>query len=63
MKGKIKFFMKSKGYGFITGEDGNDYFLHFTHLKDPKEPYKEQEVEFDIEETDKGLQARNVEIL
>lgn len=33
MKGTTKWFNKVKGFGFITGEDGKDYFVHFTSIK------------------------------
>ena len=32
MKGTVKKFDKEKGYGFITGEDGKDYFFHYSQL-------------------------------
>jgi len=32
MRGKVKFFNQSKGYGFIVGDDGKDYFLHRTNI-------------------------------
>ncbi|MGC9336535.1 MAG: cold shock domain-containing protein [Candidatus Cloacimonadia bacterium] len=62
MKGKVKWFSKSKGYGFISGEDGQEYFVHWRSLMG--EGYKilqeADEVEFDIEDTEKGVQAINV---
>lgn len=33
MKGKIKFFDYARGYGFILGDDGNDYFVHITDVE------------------------------
>ena len=33
MKGKIKFYNEIKGFGFVTGEDGKDYFVHSTSLE------------------------------
>ncbi len=59
--GKIKFFNKTKMYGFIIN-DGQENEL-FVHIKDCKKGYmpdKEDRVEFDIEETDKGMAAKNV---
>lgn len=62
MKGKVKWFNAEKGFGFISQEDGKDIFVHYSHID--QEGYKSldegQEVEFDVVEVDKGLQARNV---
>ena len=60
MKGKVKWFNAEKGYGFINGKD---IFVHYSHIQ--QEGYKSleegQEVTFDTVDSDKGLQARNVE--
>ena len=62
MLGKVKWFNEKKGFGFISGEDGNDYFLHFSKIN--KEGFKTvnegEEVSFDVEEGPKGPQATNV---
>ncbi|MBM7558649.1 cold-shock protein [Marinitoga litoralis] len=65
MRGKVKWFDAKKGYGFISGDDGNDVFVHFTALKmDGFKTLEEgQEVEYEIQENDKGLQAVNVTTL
>jgi CspA family cold shock protein len=63
MKGKIKWFVKTKGYGFITGEDSKDYFVHSTALPEEQEDIHEEdnaEVTFDVINTDRGTQAQNV---
>ena len=55
--------MKKKGYGFITKEDGNDVFVHFTSIEseDDFKTLKEgQAVEFDIESDDRGDKAVKV---
>ena len=65
MKGKVKNFNKEKGFGFITNEEEKDIFFHYSELK--MEGFKtvtpEQEVEFDIVETDKGSRAENIRII
>ena len=62
-KGTVKFFNEKKGYGFITKEDGNDVFVHFTSIEseDDFKTLKEgQAVEFDIESDDRGDKAVKV---
>ena len=62
MKGRVKWFNNDKGYGFIDYPEGEDIFVHYSAIK--QEGYKTlsegQEVEFDLIETAKGLQAINV---
>ena len=62
MQGKIKKFNKEKGFGFIKLADDKDVFFHYSELK--MEGFKTIEegadVEFDVVETDRGLQARNI---
>jgi len=61
-KGTVKFFNDSKGFGFITEEGSNkEYFVHVTGLVD--EIREGDEVEFDIEEGKKGLNAVNVKVI
>lgn len=63
--GKVKWFNAEKGYGFITGSDSVDVFVHFSGIV--AEGYKNleegQSVEFDIEQTDKGVKAVNVVVV
>ncbi|MCK5707698.1 MAG: cold-shock protein [Candidatus Aureabacteria bacterium] len=61
-KGKVKWFNNKKGYGFITPEEGNDVFVHFSAVQgdDYKSLEEGQDVEFDVEEGPKGEQAKNV---
>ncbi len=62
MNGTVKWFNAEKGFGFITTEEGNDVFVHFSQIE--KEGFKTleegEEVEFNVVEGDKGLQAENV---
>ena len=64
-KGTVKWFNNQKGYGFISVEQGNDVFVHFSGLN--MEGFKSLEegasVEFDITEGAKGPQAVNVTVL
>ena len=62
-KGTVKFFNEKKGYGFITKEDGNDVFVHFTSIEsgvDFKTLKQDQSVEFEIESDDRGDKAVKV---
>ncbi len=58
-KGTVKFFNDSKGYGFVTDEESNkEYFVHVSGLID--EVKEGDEVEFELQEGRKGLNAVNV---
>jgi len=64
-KGTVRWFNDAKGYGFIDSEEGQDIFVHFSVIE--KEGFKTleqgQKVEFDLKETDKGLQAQDVKAI
>ena len=63
--GKVKWFNAEKGYGFITGEDGKDVFVHYSSINAEgfKTLQEGQTVEFDIVEGDRGPQATNVTVI
>ncbi len=63
MKGTFKWYKREKGYGFVTGEDSKDYFVHHSALPEDQEDIKEAdnlEVTFEVKETQRGTQAQNI---
>ncbi|MBT3416770.1 cold shock domain-containing protein [Candidatus Woesearchaeota archaeon] len=60
MKGTVKFFNEQKGFGFISGEDGNEYFVHISGLADNVRLQENDPVTFDVEDGDRGPKAVNV---
>lgn len=64
-QGKVKWFNDQKGFGFISAEDGNDYFVHHTSiLGEGFRTLKEgANVNFDIEKTDRGPRAVQVSVI
>ncbi|MFH1595070.1 MAG: cold shock domain-containing protein [Pseudomonadota bacterium] len=62
VKGKVKWFSDSKGYGFISQEDGQDVFVHHSNIQGEgfRTLEEGQEVEFEVIEGRKGPQAQNV---
>ncbi|CAM3981258.1 cold shock domain-containing protein [Cohnella lubricantis] len=62
MRGTVKWFNAEKGYGFISVENGNDVFVHFSAIQGDgfKTLEEGQAVEFDITEGNRGPQASNV---
>ncbi|KZL90978.1 cold-shock protein [Clostridium magnum] len=65
MNGTVKWFNAEKGFGFITGDDGNDVFAHFSQIN--SEGYKSlqegQKVSYDVVNGPKGPQAENITII
>ena len=60
--GKVKWFNSEKGYGFITGDNGSDIFVHYSSIE--SEGFKSldegQAVQYDIIDGDRGPQATHV---
>lgn len=65
MTGKVKWFSGSKGYGFLTMEEGTDIFVHYSGInKDGFKSLEEgQNVEFDVVDVERGKQAVNVTVI
>ena len=61
-QGTVKWFNESKGYGFITADEGKDVFVHFSAIQGEgfKTLNEGQKVSFDIVTGEKGPQAANV---
>ncbi|MBW1838188.1 MAG: cold shock domain-containing protein [Deltaproteobacteria bacterium] len=64
-KGTVKWFNDRKGYGFINTEDGRDIFVHFSSIDATgfKSLSEGDQVSFDVEESDRGPEAKNVKKL
>ncbi|MBV7390907.1 MULTISPECIES: cold-shock protein [Enterococcus] len=60
--GTVKWFNPDKGFGFITGEDGNDVFAHFSAIQGDgfKTLDEGQAVTYDVEDGQRGPQATNI---
>ncbi len=65
VEGTVKWFNATKGYGFIERESGDDVFVHYSAIQAAgyRALNEGQEVEFEIENSPKGLQANNVVLL
>ena len=63
--GHVKWFDKTKGFGFIEQEDGDDVFVHFSEIQSDgfKVLIEGQAVRFSVQQGAKGLQASNVEVI
>jgi CspA family cold shock protein len=61
-QGTVKWFSAEKGYGFISQDDGNDVFVHYSAIAGDgfKSLEQGQRVEFDVTDGRKGPQAANV---
>lgn len=63
--GRVKWFDEKKGFGFIEQQDGKDVFVHFRAITGAgfKTLADGQEVEFEVEQGQKGPQAINVKLV
>ncbi len=59
MKGKVKMFNNERGFGFITGDDGKDVYVHSSAIQGGTSFAIGDEVEYEVEQSDRGLRAKN----
>ncbi|MCX6768094.1 MAG: cold shock domain-containing protein [Candidatus Micrarchaeota archaeon] len=60
MKGKVKMFNTERGFGFITGEDGKDAYVHSSAIEGATALAVGDNVEYEIEAGERGPRAKNV---
>ena len=60
MKGTVKFYNDMKGFGFITGEDGKETFVHRTSIPAEMNLHEGDQVEYQIEDSERGPRATNI---
>ena len=65
MRGKVKFFHRKKGYGFVAGENGKDAFVHYSNINMEGSRFLETGniVEYDEAPDDKGQKAVNLKLV
>jgi CspA family cold shock protein len=63
MKGRVKMFNSARNFGFITGEDGKDVYVHMSAVSSGAELAEGDSVEFEVEAGERGLRAKNVKKL
>jgi CspA family cold shock protein len=64
-KGTVKWFNEKKGFGFLSQEDGDDVFVHYSSIQNSgfKNLDEGQSVEFEVQDGPKGLQAVDVRVI
>ena len=60
--GTVKLWKQVEGWGFIEGEDGEDYFFNISSVRTGQKIWEHSNVKFDTEETQKGIQAIHVSL-
>ncbi len=60
MKGKVKMFNAERGFGFITGDDGKDVYVHTSSIEGGAALAVDTAVEYEVESGERGLRAKNV---
>ncbi|MDE1850209.1 MAG: cold shock domain-containing protein [Candidatus Micrarchaeota archaeon] len=63
MQGKVKMFNAQRGFGFITGDDGKDVYVHTSAVEGGAALAVGDLVEYEVESGDRGLRAKNVKKL
>lgn len=63
MKGKVKMFNTDRGFGFITGEDGKDAYVHSSTIEGGATLAMGDAVEYEVEQGERGPRAKNVKKL
>ena len=60
--GTIKIWNQDRGWGFIEGQDGEEYFFNIANVRKGQRVRERAKVKFDIEETQKGIEAINISL-
>lgn len=63
MEGTVKWYNSRKGYGFISGEDGKDVFVHRSSIPEGTYLNEGDKVDYQLEDSERGPQATNIKKL